>query len=75
MRRSYAEKRYDRRDAVNKADKAEEVCDSMSVRMALIERMNSGELTLKEVQAELKKIKRDGKKAGKLTLHQVYMRS
>ena len=35
------------------------VADSMDVRIALIERMDAGELTLEQVQAELKRIKRN----------------
>ena len=48
------------------------VADSMDVRLALIERMNAGELTLDEVQAELKRIKRKAKANGQITRAQAY---
>lgn len=56
----------DKRAAVNKADAAGQVADSKEVRMALIQRMHAGELTLEQVQAELARIKRDAKKNGLL---------
>lgn len=69
---------FERRLAQSANLKAEEaagnVADSMEVRLALIERMNKGELTLAEVQAELKKIKREAKAAGKLTRNQAFLR-
>ena len=48
------------------------VADSLDVRMALMEQVRSGEKTLEEVQAELKKIKRNAKKNGKITRNQAY---
>lgn len=41
--------------------------DNMDVRMELVRRMNAGELTLEQVQAELARIKREARKAGKQT--------
>lgn len=49
------------------------VADSMEVRLALIARMDAGELTLDQVQAELKRIKRDAKKSGKITRNQAFL--
>lgn len=46
----------------------------MAVRTALIERLHKGELTLDQVQTELKRIKREGKKKGMLTRAQVFSR-
>ena len=40
------------------------VADSDAVRTNLIERMHAGEMTLEQVQAELKRIQREAKKAG-----------
>jgi hypothetical protein len=40
------------------------IADSDAVRIALVERMHAGELTLEQVQAELKRIQREAKKAG-----------
>lgn len=56
--------------------KAEEaagnVADSMDVRLALIAKMDAGEMTLDQAQAELKRIKRNAKKDGKITRAQAY---
>jgi hypothetical protein len=41
------------------------VADSDAVRVALIKRMHAGELTLEQVQAEIKRIQREAKKAGR----------
>jgi len=49
-----------------------EVADSLEVRLALIAKARSGECTLEEVQAELKKIKRNAKKNGKITRNQAF---
>lgn len=62
-------------DAIKIAEKNGEVADSMEVRKALILRMEAGEITLDEVQKELKKIKRDAKKNGKVTRNQVFRRA
>ena len=45
------------------------VADNLDVRSALIKRIETGELTPEEAQAELRKIKRLGKKAGLETYH------
>lgn len=75
MTRTRSEARLEKREAVDKADKSGEVADSMEVRKKLMERVYSGESTIEEVQAELRKIKRDAKKNGKLTRQQVWSRS
>lgn len=49
------------------------VADSMEVRVALIERMHAGELTLAQVQAELARIKRNAKRNGKITRNQAFL--
>lgn len=59
-------------DAVRAAESAGEVADSMDVRKALIARMDAGEMTLAEVQAELARIKRGAKRAGKITRAAAY---
>ena len=48
------------------------VADSMDVRRALMERVHKGEITLEDAQAELKRIQRGAKKAGKITRAQAY---
>jgi len=73
--RSRFDASLDKRAAVNAADTSGEVADSTEVRMALMARVHSGEITLIEAQTELKKIKRNAKKNGKLTKQQVWSKS
>lgn len=65
----------DRRAAVNKADADGLVADSMEVRMALMQRVHDGEITLEQAQSELKKIKRDATKNGQSTRSRVWSQS
>lgn len=46
-----------------------ETPDNANVRIALLERVRSGEITLEQAKEELAKIKRDGKRAGKTTAY------
>lgn len=73
--RTRFEANYEKRQAVDTADAADEVADSMAVRTKLIAQMNSGEKTLAQIQAELAAIKRGARKAGKLTRSQVFNRA
>ena len=61
-----------KQQSVREAEATGQVADSMDVRLKLIERMNKGELTLAEVQAELKRIKASAKCAGQITRSQAY---
>jgi len=61
-----------RRADVAKAEGMGIVTDSMEVRKALMQQFHDGEKALDEVQTELKRIKRDGTKAGKITRDQAY---
>lgn len=61
-----------RKDAMKAAEASDQVADSMEVRLALIARMDAGELTLEQVQAELARIKRGAKAAGKITRNQAF---
>ena len=61
-------------NAVKKAEESGTVADSMQVRLDLVARMKSGEITLDQMQAELKKIKRGAKKAGMVTRAQAFTR-
>lgn len=63
-----------KRAALNTDEGAGEVADSMEVRRALIRRMDAGELTLEQVQAELRRIKRTAKVQGKVTRRQAFER-
>jgi hypothetical protein len=67
--------RIEKRIAVEAADHAGKVCDSMAVRGALMERVRSGEITILQAQEELKRIKREGKRAGLPTRDQVWRSS
>lgn len=67
MRRTRWEASMDKRRAMNKAEEDGLVADSMEVRHQLLEKVRKGEATLEEVQAELKKIKRNAKKNGLIT--------
>lgn len=49
------------KERMRKADAAGEVVDSMEVRKALMARVTSGEISLEDAQAELKRIKRTGR--------------
>lgn len=62
MKRTRWEARFDKGQAMRKADEAGEIADSMDVRHQLLEKVRKGEATLEQVQAELKKIKRNAKK-------------
>jgi hypothetical protein len=74
MSRTRFEAAMDKRDALKAAENAGEVADSMSVRLALMDRVHAGEITLQQAQAELKKIQSGAKKAGKLTREQAFSR-
>lgn len=74
MKRIRFEALIDKRQALKTAEAGGAVADSLDVRRALIERMDKGELTLEQVQAELKRLKRGAKAAGKVTRQQAYSR-
>ena len=74
MSRTRFEASLDKRQNLKQCEANGEVADSLDVRMALMEKVTSGECTLKEVQAELKKIKRNAKKNGKITRTQAFTR-
>ena len=74
MKRTGFEASREKRQAVNDAEASGILCDGMEVRLALVARMKAGELTPEQMLAELKRIKREGKKAGKLTRAQVFSR-
>ena len=72
MRRTAWERSFEKRQAVNAADASGQLADSTEVRMALLEKVKTGECTLAEVQEELKRIKRNAKKNGLLTRDQAW---
>ena len=72
MGRDKWEASRDKRKNIISNEEEGNVADSLDVRMALMEKVRSGECTLAEVQAELKKIKRNAKKNGKITRNQAW---
>lgn len=50
------------------------VVDSMAVRLALMRQVRSGDITLGEAQARLRKLQQGAKAAGKLTRDQAFRR-
>ncbi len=61
--------------AVMAAEARGEVSDSMDVRLALLELVKAGGMTLEEVQAELKRLRRSATRNGKTTRDRVWRRS
>jgi len=64
--------RLDRRRALAAAESRGEIADDMQTRLALMERVHSGEITLDQAQAELAAIKRKAKQSGKTTRSRFY---
>ncbi len=61
--------------AVRATEARGEVSDSMDVRLALLAEVDAGRMTLDEVQAELKRLRRTATKNGKTTRARVWRRS
>jgi hypothetical protein len=74
MGRTRWEASLEKRRAMNKAEDAGEVADSIEVRHQLLEKVRKGEATLEEIQSELRKIKRNAKKNGLITRSQAFSR-
>ena len=72
--RTRFEARTDKSRAVEKAERDGMLADSLDVRKALMDRVKKGEVTLKQAQTELEKIKRNAKKRGKVTRQQAWSR-
>lgn len=64
--------RRDRFDNIRAQEAAGNVADSMEVRIAIVERIKSGEITFAEGQRELARIKGGAKAAGKITRNQAF---
>ena len=65
-------KAQDRKQDMRQAEAAGRVADSMEVRIALMERVHRGEITLEAAQAEIARIKKGANAAGKVTRNQAY---
>jgi len=74
MTRTRFEASLEKRKAVKDAEASGKVADSMDVRRALMDRVDSGEITLADAQAKLKKIKSGAKRAGLVTRAQAFSR-
>lgn len=49
------------------------VADSMDVRLAIVARIHSGEISLEQGQAELRAIQRKAKASGQITRNQAFL--
>lgn len=61
-----------RMDHVRSQESEGNVADSMDVRLAIVARIKSGEMSLQEGQAELRRIQRKARQAGLITRAQAY---
>ncbi|MNJ43893.1 hypothetical protein D3C77_389190 [compost metagenome] len=71
-RRDWYDRRLDKRVALQLAEEQGIVADSTGLRQALVAKLKSGEMTIEQAQAELRKVKRDAKKNGKKTRSQIW---
>lgn len=71
-RRDWYDRRLDKRVALQIAEEQGGVADSTEFRQALVAKLQSGEMTLNQVQEELRKVKREAKKNGKKTRAQIW---
>lgn len=71
-RRDWYDRRTDKRVALQIAEEQGLVADSTEFRQALVAKLESGEMTLPQVQEELRKVKREAKKNGKKTRDQIW---
>ena len=72
QRRTAFEASIDKKRAVSAAEDAGMIADSQAVRLALMEKVRNGSITLAEAQAELRKIQREASKNGKTTKAAVF---
>lgn len=70
--RTAFEARIEKRQAVNTAEAAGQVADSLNVRKELMAKVHAGTMTLAEAQSKLKKIQHGAKAAGKVTRAQAF---
>lgn len=74
MKRTRFEASIEKNEAMKRAEDAGQVADSSDVRMTLMARVDKGEISLADAQAQLKKIKAGAKKAGLITRSQAFSR-
>ncbi|MDD1016887.1 hypothetical protein [Pseudomonas rubra] len=71
-RRDWYDRRLDKRVALQIAEEQGLVADCTELRQTLVAKLKSGEMTIEQVQAELRKVKHDAKKNGKKTRSQIW---
>ena len=72
--RTRYEANMDKREALKATEAVGMVADSMDVRLALMDKVQKGEITLVQAQSEIKKIKSRAKRAGLVTRAQAFSR-
>lgn len=72
--RTRFEAAMEKKRALRAAEAAGRVADSLSVRLAILARIKSGEITLAQGQAELKQIQAKAQSIGKMTRAQAFRR-
>lgn len=72
--RTRFEAALDKRAALKEAEASGKVADSMAVRLALMEAVHKGTITLEAAQAELKRIQNSAATYGKVTREQAFSR-
>ena len=71
-RRDWYDRRLDKRVALQIAEEQGLVADSSEFRASLVAKVHAGEMTIEQVQAELRRVKREAKKNGMKTRDQIW---
>lgn len=71
-RRDWYDRRTDKRVALQIAEEQGIVADSSALRASLVAKIHAGEMSIEQVQAELRKVKREAKKNGLKTRDQIW---
>lgn len=71
-RRDWYDRRLDKRVALQIAEEQGLVADSSELRASLVAKVHAGEMTIEQVQAELRRVKREAKKSGMKTRDQIW---
>lgn len=71
-RRDWYDRRLDKRVALQIAEEQGLVADSSELRASLVAKVHAGEMAIEQVQAELRRVKREAKKSGMKTRDQIW---
>ncbi|NNB16009.1 hypothetical protein [Pseudomonas fragi] len=71
-RRDWYDRRLDKRVALQIAEEQGLVADSSELRASLVAKVHAGEMIIEQVQAELRRVKREAKKNGMKTRDQIW---